>query len=31
MAENMTTGDGDERFDFKLDVFLRGLESYIES
>ncbi|GAA5021240.1 TetR/AcrR family transcriptional regulator [Kitasatospora paranensis] len=30
MAEKMTTGDGDERFDFKLDVFLRGLESYIE-
>ncbi|MFD9125151.1 TetR/AcrR family transcriptional regulator [Kitasatospora sp. NPDC059571] len=30
MAESMTTGDGDERFAFKLDVFLRGLESYIE-
>ncbi|GJF31733.1 transcriptional regulator [Kitasatospora sp. NE20-6] len=30
MAETMTTGDGDDRFRFKVEVFLRGLESYIE-
>lgn len=30
MAEVMTTGDGDERFGFKVDLYLRGLESYIE-
>lgn len=30
MAETMTTGDGDERFAFKVELFLRGLESYIE-
>ncbi len=30
MAEFMTSGDGDERFGFKVDLYLRGLESYIE-
>ncbi|MEV8096975.1 TetR/AcrR family transcriptional regulator [Kitasatospora sp. NPDC085879] len=30
MAETMVVGAGDERFDFKVEVFLRGLESYIE-
>ncbi|MEU9129386.1 TetR/AcrR family transcriptional regulator C-terminal domain-containing protein [Kitasatospora sp. NPDC048540] len=30
MAATMVQGDGDDRFAFKLDVFLRGLESYIE-
>ncbi|MEU2630146.1 MULTISPECIES: TetR/AcrR family transcriptional regulator C-terminal domain-containing protein [Kitasatospora] len=30
MAETMVHGDGDERFEFKVEVFLRGLESYIE-
>jgi len=29
-ATTMTEGDGDERFAFKLDLFLRGLECYIE-
>ncbi|MCX4750276.1 TetR/AcrR family transcriptional regulator C-terminal domain-containing protein [Kitasatospora sp. NBC_01287] len=30
MAQTLVTGDGDDRFEFKLDVFLRGLETYIE-
>ncbi|WP_371495323.1 TetR/AcrR family transcriptional regulator [Kitasatospora sp. NBC_00374] len=30
MASTMVDGDGDDRFAFKIDVFLRGLESYIE-
>ncbi|MEV4615548.1 TetR/AcrR family transcriptional regulator C-terminal domain-containing protein [Kitasatospora sp. NPDC049258] len=30
MATTMVEGGGDDRFAFKLDVFLRGLESYIE-
>ncbi|WP_035847121.1 TetR/AcrR family transcriptional regulator C-terminal domain-containing protein [Kitasatospora azatica] len=30
MADTMVDGGGDERFAFKLDVFLRGLESYID-
>ncbi|GLW71115.1 transcriptional regulator [Kitasatospora phosalacinea] len=29
MADTMVTGDGDERYAFKIEVFLRGLESYL--
>jgi AcrR family transcriptional regulator len=30
MAEVMTDGSGNERFEFKIELFLRGLETYIE-
>lgn len=30
MVGTLTTGDGQERFEFGLEVFLRGLESFIE-
>ncbi|MER5638375.1 TetR/AcrR family transcriptional regulator [Kitasatospora sp. NPDC002227] len=31
MAETMVEGGGDDRFAFKLEVFLRGLETYIKA
>jgi AcrR family transcriptional regulator len=30
MADTLTAGDGDERFEFGLDVFIRGLASYVQ-
>lgn len=30
MRETLTTGDGQDRFEFGLEVFLRGLETFIE-
>jgi AcrR family transcriptional regulator len=30
MVDTLTAGDGDERFEFGLDVFIRGLASYVE-
>jgi AcrR family transcriptional regulator len=30
LVDNLTAGDGDERFEFGLDVFIRGLASYVE-
>ncbi len=29
MADTMMTGDGDQRYAFKIEVFLRGLESFL--
>ncbi len=30
MVDTLTAGDGDERFEFGLDLFIKGLESYVE-
>jgi AcrR family transcriptional regulator len=30
MLDSLTAGDGDERFEFGLDVFIRGLASYVD-
>ncbi|MCW2915218.1 MAG: putative TetR family transcriptional regulator [Actinomycetia bacterium] len=30
IVDSLTAGDGDERFEFGLDVFIRGLASYVE-
>jgi len=30
MVDSLTSGDGDQRFEFGLDVFIRGLETYVE-
>jgi AcrR family transcriptional regulator len=30
MVDTLTEGDGDERFEFGLEVFIRGLASYVE-
>ncbi|MDL4774946.1 MULTISPECIES: TetR/AcrR family transcriptional regulator [Thermomonosporaceae] len=30
MVDDLTDGDGDERFEFGLDIFIRGIGSYVE-
>jgi AcrR family transcriptional regulator len=30
MIDSLTSGDGDERFEFGLDLFIKGLEAYVE-